>query len=1765
MSWWDSFTGAISNAASAIISAPSNALGAWTGMGASKTLQPQVTNRNVSNQAVQYTQQSTALAGIKATSAAADVLTTPYRVGVAEPGTAFTLWMQEGRTKPLADYYGMARGDTRKKSWYEGGKGAISLGQSIYGAGSRVFSGNEIDWTDKKAVDKYFSEGAAHWASGTIDAGASLVLDPLIMGGKYAKILRLNKLVQPIKTLDNVEKTSATIQSAINGEKNSWGVIIDHAIENADTPSNIVALNIVKRSTNPEALTYALATAGKTGDRQLVGNVLQAAIGDSKVIENLVAKNDLLSGQIASMEVHLDDINNGLTVAVNEDAIAKIENAVQQLKKQTDILRKIGVRDPDTGKIIHTGLTDSIAGQTVAKSARIEAMRARNAITSMKTLYGEETNVVNGLTVRTLHWFNPSSTIKETPSGLVNLGNISASESYKEMVAITRNVASRSGKDYRKFLDEYLLIPTKEKKFDFLDGFEKTALEDIIVKKVFNVRPEDLNEVTLDAVRMLVEKLVTRKNRAYSSVMSDVVKRNFIFVDDTGVAADLGQFKTFLEQQAIQNGTTFEKLAEDMIANPQFASQQASVYHMPDFGIYDNILEENKALIRHVVDNLVLELGVTSGKPLSAVEKDLLKTNISRLIERAFENPSSQLSKAEKASSKGKELFDLTVHLSDEFHSNIWKPITLISGKYGLRNVIEGTVFRVPVALNELHDLTGVSRKDIFKDFFNIGKEDEATIMSNLKARIAARGNRKELEKHSLSLATAADASQAQVVLSTRTLESVMGNLKGLASKISTLKDPTGKLQQQINNWLQNGSGIISKIKNSEARRFVIMLIDGDVDKAILLLSNSNDVATMTRHLADFGDDLLKMADDFEQPLLNGYYDNYLAKHSVQLIKDYQDSLIAAYKQINTVIGTKITRDAAFGKFESLMAGATPLLRKKGEGVFEVLPGTHLPAEFEGQLGMFARGESSADKNLANTILAGNRTIGQDVFARMKKNIEVKPNDENWVKSAHAFLIGDLRSDTLNYKILQGKTDKELRTWLLSDASRDFREATRVNGHAMGGKLIRQDIEDLIQTRRYLIERHVPEIDGLKPNYLREKVLDGTLTDSDVALIPMESRATVSGYDFANTSHFADLNMRYKARVAKFFKYVGSLPETVLSRHPFYRTVYRTESRRLATILKDAGKDLESPEIIDRIQRSSHRRAMKTLNESLYTIERRSEPAQLMRFISPFYMAQQNSTRFWFGNYFRNPALPFIQLHLWNSAGKLLDVRDSDGNPIESSLPWNSNETIYINLPKPVADFFNFDPKQSLALSKTSFDLVSNGAMPFIPSLSGPMVNVAASAIFDSTPILSAATDLGLDGNAIEKYVFPYFNASRSDFVSEIAPLPSWLNSLRNAYFMTPQRASRTELIAQQMFYELDVQGKVLTPKLVSKTLKEAGDRAKNSYLLESVFGQVSPFSTKVTVDMDLMRKQWRRYITRFGNVDGPVKFEKDYGMTAKVFASQSLSNNPAGLIATPQTLRNIEEHKGLAEEIAAMTATAGDESFGLLGIMFNEGGPKDFSSVVNQKYYDMKIGSRDVKSLQDDPAVAAQKRQLNEAWSIWIPFKNSITAKAELNGVKVNSKEWDATYKPLLDTASSYIAQRFPVWGNNKGKTNPNSDFINFYTLQYAYYSGSRIDKNTGKLVWAKDSFKATVGRRNPLWKAISQWITVRNTLSSVLQDRVASGGSENLNANSNSDIANALQVSATVISSMYPEFANVYERYLANDTLKYIPQPSALTRSGK
>jgi BioD-like phosphotransacetylase family protein len=92
---------------------------------------------------------------------------------------------------------------------------------------------------------------------------------------------------------------------------------------------------------------------------------------------------------------------------------------------------------------------------------------------------------------------------------------------------------------------------------------------------------------------------------------------------------------------------------------------------------------------------------------------------------------------------------------------------------------------------------------------------------------------------------------------------------------------------------------------------------------------------------------------------------------------------------------------------------------------------------------------------------------------------------------------------------------------------------------------------------------------------------------------------------------------------------LGTLPEDAWARHPLYVNLYRQEAKRRIDIVSGLKGEILSQSDQELIMSQSHKIALREMKGILFNIERKTNLATAMKYINPFFSAQENAYKTW--------------------------------------------------------------------------------------------------------------------------------------------------------------------------------------------------------------------------------------------------------------------------------------------------------------------------------------------------------------------------------------------------------------------------------------------------------------------------------------------------------------------------------------------------------
>ncbi len=394
--------------------------------------------------------------------------------------------------------------------------------------------------------------------------------------------------------------------------------------------------------------------------------------------------------------------------------------------------------------------------------------------------------------------------------------------------------------------------------------------------------------------------------------------------------------------------------------------------------------------------------------------------------------------------------------------------------------------------------------------------------------------------------------------------------------------------------------------------------------------------------------------------------------------------------------------------------------RKIGGKSSNVMPdGTVMPGAFQGFEGEIAALASSSSRTVHQTFnaAAGRRIERLEASADFRKldPKELQPGQMQVYFDEYSLRLNRrYRGDDFARLVIENKSIDELRAFFKTPAGTAYLEQMSLTNRPLRTA---EDVDAFIFESLRRIDYEVPKDSGLRAVLLERDVSPGeiaaALRGKDLPIIPGRLDDGVS-----TTNVFKKGKEKVDNFTNEVMRWLGTIPEDKLLRHPFYNNVYSAEQFRLFSVAMDQGLDTTSAVIQNRINRSAHQFAIKSTRETMYTIERLSNAAYFLRFVSPFFPAWENAVKTWGRISWNNPAVPGFGNILWNIPNNMGLVIDEDGNPVEKSNML-MDEGNYVIMPELVTrvlekDWGAFEPfkpfaGEDLQSRQNSFNVIFPG------------------------------------------------------------------------------------------------------------------------------------------------------------------------------------------------------------------------------------------------------------------------------------------------------------------------------------------------------------------------------------------------------------------------------------------------------------------------
>jgi hypothetical protein len=701
----------------------------------------------------------------------------------------------------------------------------------------------------------------------------------------------------------------------------------------------------------------------------------------------------------------------------------------------------------------------------------------------------------------------------------------------------------------------------------------------------------------------------------------------------------------------------------------------------------------------------------------------------------------------------------------------------------------------------------------------------------------------------------------------------------------------------------------------------------------------------------------------------------------------------------------------------------------------------------------------------------------------------------------------------------------------------------------MAGKSVDEVAKELSENKELRARLGLARADSLEYVVTAQKFLDNYIPDGYgirekiMSALPGEEAGKVTE-DFLRNAvrdpnalpivhgHLLDANMNLKPRAisrritSSLFKYLAQIPEDNWARHPLFIDLYeKSIQKRLETAEFLKGGTFTREEFADlqyNLTAGARADALKGVKGILYNVERRSNAAHMLRFVSPFFSAQENAIKTWFKIGMDNPAILNRANIVWNAPNRAGLITDEKGEPVGTDNPLNANDTMWLPIPKALKKLpiigEGLSSLDQIGISKRSLDVIFQGN-PFGVSV-GPFAAIPVANVLKLKPELSE----------VVSFAFPYGpDASLNQF------LPTWMrNSLKAVQGLNNDDYAKTYqliwLTEQQKAQEAG------TRYLTDGEIKKKTDAF---YKMRVAANLILPFAPQFESPYRFYMDKWREYSQTYG-LGADAKFLEDYPEYFE-FAT-SLSKNPTGSQATMDDVQNAKRYTDLIADVK------GDNSF-LIGLITKGSGAAKYNPTAYwwQSETSISPGTPEKYRGKQDPQEAQQQNAAREGWAKYRRAMAVIDAHLEKRGLtslqQAGAEDLSAAKQAIIRQLASEVD---PVSGQSTGAPSA-------WYQDYRDVDGTKAAKTIigFKKILGNEKFMAD-NADDPTWKSVAVYMKARDAVAARLRGRP----SNNIDAKENADLRVILDYYVNQLKAGDLEFANIYDRFLSQDRIydKYL-----------
>lgn len=709
--------------------------------------------------------------------------------------------------------------------------------------------------------------------------------------------------------------------------------------------------------------------------------------------------------------------------------------------------------------------------------------------------------------------------------------------------------------------------------------------------------------------------------------------------------------------------------------------------------------------------------------------------------------------------------------------------------------------------------------------------------------------------------------------------------------------------------------------------------------------------------------------------------------------------------------------------------------------------------------------------------------------------------------SEWANLLNDqIRNSPIWYRMLEGQSDEQILRWLTrTDEGARLRRSLPHKGH---------NPEKWVEEHRQALHFYLPDEE------LQAVLRNRKLKPSDLRNVDQRYMPEIFGPDLEMIAGEKGWGREIASLVDKVYHALGTVPTDLLSRQPFAKAMYDLKMRNL---IRSTKSEWLTPEILKDYEKLSREFAIRQLRKTLFDLSDETNFTQAIRFLSPFWGAQQEAMTKWMSIVAEHPeVMARFYVGLDNIYDQMV-VIDEDGKKVKDRpyLSYNSNDRIILQIPKRLRKLPFFDKALkdfgAVGVSFGSANAAFQGENWLLPSL-GPIVTVPADKMANAMWDTNGAQ---YDDNFFYRWLFPVGRPSGGVTGIMEQLFPGWGRRM-----LAMQEGQDSRMYANTWFtvsreMHLDARRRGLPPPSPEE-VQRAVDWHFGLRVLAS-FGL--PASVEWRPKHQFFLDEYHKMQRQFGPGQAFEKFVQKYGTSAARYAASSSS----GLV--PPTAKGMEEWHQNKRLIQRLT----ESGFGDLAaaVISPDAWADDFSSDSYAEQFNITLGPGSKKRLRETQGPLEREAETDRRVG-WIQYRQFMAG--------VNAELYARGLTSLDQSGAEDLAAMKQQWVAQQETKNP------AWSLDYRTYSDTIYQRVSTLRSFA---FNPRFDSR-PDIQGLRQYLLIRDATAQSLDAWAAQGGSRSLQADENAPLRAWFYSQVGQLIQQNPAFGEFYSRFLEADRLE-------------